>query len=199
MRRRRRNHRGSRWPVIVFAVVALITVSAMLLRVSWDDLLKRQYPIAYGEIIEKEAENFDLDPMLVCAIIQAESGFDAQVESPVGACGLMQLMPETFEWMQTKLDDDHLYADEDIFLPEVNIRYGCALLRLLTDLYGSEESAICAYNAGMGNVARWLEDPAYSADGIHLDVIPYPETEAYLQRVLRNFEQYTELYGEKSK
>lgn len=194
--RRVRKRRPRRWPIVVLVLTLLVLVSALCLRFSWNDILERQYPLKYSEIVEREADEFNLDPMLVYAVIRAESGFDASAGSTAGACGLMQLMPVTFSWMQTKLGEEGRYAEEDIFLPEVNIRYGCALLRLLIDLYESEETALCAYNAGMGTVSEWLDDPALSPDGVHLSDIPYGETKHYLQRVLQNREMYIELYAQ---
>ena len=192
-----RKRRRRCWPTVVLVLTALVLVSAVVLRFSWNDVLEQQYPLKYREIVEREADEFALDPMLVYAVIKAESGFDAEAGSSAGACGLMQLMPVTFQWMQTKLGEEGLYTEEDIFQPAVNIRYGCALLRLLIDLYGSEETALCAYNAGMGTVSEWLDDPSLSPDGIHLSEIPYGETEHYLQRVLQNREMYIDLYEEK--
>lgn len=192
MRRRRRRSKG---PAAVVILMVVAVVSVVLLRSAWDQAEHKQYPLLYRECVERESAAFELDPFLVYAVIKAESGFDETAGSSAGACGLMQLMPQTFTWMQTKLGEEDIYTEEDIFDPEVNIHYGCALLRLLIDLYGSEETAVCAYNAGMGNVSDWLEDPALSSDGIHLLSIPYEETRQYLQRVEKNRAMYRELYG----
>ena len=178
--------------VIAFAIV--LSVSAFLLRGAWRQLEYSQYPLKFSEYVERESAAFELDPYLVYAVVKAESGFDENAGSSAGACGLMQLMPQSFAWMQTKLGEEGLYTEEDVFDPAVNIRYGCALLRLLINLYGCEETALCAYNAGMGNVSDWLEDSELSSDGVHLLSIPYPETRAYIQRIEKYRAKYIELY-----
>ena len=105
----------------------------------------------------------------------------------------MQLTQETFDWIAS------LYPTEDggadVFQPEDNIHCGCALLRLLLDQYGSLEVALAAYNAGMGNVSQWLESGDYSHDGETLHTIPYPETDANVEKVQRAYEIYRKLYG----
>ena len=78
--------------------------------------------------------------------------------------------------------------------PEVNIRFGCLLLSLLTDRYADLRTALAAYNAGMGNVDNWLQDSAYSSDGRTLSDIPIEETREYTEKVLRNYQEYQALY-----
>lgn len=186
-----------RFPIlgVLAGVLILVLASSGVVYHAWNWMLHQQYPQEYQEIVEEEAARYELDPMLVYAVIRAESGFDEQAESAVGARGLMQLMPSTFDWLQEK-DREDLLSHDSLFDPQVNIHYGCALLRLLIDLYGSEETAICAYNAGMGTVSGWLEDESISEDGTNLLSIPYPETAAYLERVLSNRSMYQRLYGE---
>lgn len=154
--------------------------------------MKFLYPQRYADLVEREAAQFELDPDLVYAIIKTESGFDSQAISSAGAKGLMQLTQETFDWISS------LYPAEDggadVFQPEDNIHCGCALLRLLLDQYGSLEVALAAYNAGMGNVSQWLESGDYSHDGETLHTIPYPETDAYVEKVQRTYQIYQKLY-----
>ena len=151
------------------------------------------YPRTYKAIIERQAAEYGLEESLVYAVIKAESGFDAEAESSVGALGLMQMMPDTFEWMQTVLQETH--STDRLLEPKVSIRYGCALLRLLLDRYEDLNVALCAYNAGMGNVTSWLSDAEYSADGVTLKAIPFGETRHYVERVLRYKENYEIIYG----
>ena len=154
--------------------------------------MKFLYPQRYAGLVEREAAQFELDPDLVYAIIKTESGFDSQAVSSAGAKGLMQLTQETFDWIAS------LYPTEDggadVFQPEDIIHCGCALLRLLLDQYGSLEVALAAYNAGMGNVSQWLESGDYSHDGETLHTIPYPETDAYVEKVQRTYQIYQKLY-----
>lgn len=143
-----------------------------------------------------EAEKNDLDPALVYGVIRAESGFDSKAVSHADARGLMQMTPATFEWVQTMIPDSEELTDEALFDPQVNIQFGCELLSLLISHYGNEATAICAYNAGMGNVTSWLENPEYSSDGVTLNVIPFGETKEYLKRVTDNRDMYRRLYSQ---
>lgn len=151
------------------------------------------FPRGYQSIVEAEAQNFGVEESLVYAVIKAESNFNPEAKSAVGALGLMQMMPDTFTWMQTYVGDVH--ETEALFEPEVSIRFGCALLRLLLNEYGDLTVALSAYNAGMGNVTSWLSDEAYSDDGVTLREIPFPETRIYVQKVLRYKENYERIYG----
>lgn len=159
----------------------------------WLDVEHAEYPREYRVIVEKQAEAFELDESLVYAVIKVESEFDAEAKSHAGAMGLMQMMPDTFLWMQTKLDEAH--DVEALYEPKISIKFGCALLRLLLDQYDDLTVALCAYNAGMGNVTSWLSDTEYSKDGITLDHIPFDETRLYVQKVLRYKKNYENIYG----
>ncbi len=114
-------------------------------------------------VIEREAKRHDLEPELVQAVIQAESGYNPKALSSKGAMGLMQLMPATAT----------LLAVDDPWDPEQNVRGGAAYLRQLFDRFGRLELALAAYNAGPTAVERYG------------DVPPYRETRTYVTRVLR--------------
>ena len=181
---------------IFLGIVAFLAIAVLCLYFSKDALLKKVYPLPYYEIVMTEAEKNDLDPALVYGMIRAESGFDPNAVSRADARGLMQMTPETFEWVQTMIPDSENLQVEDLFQPEVNIQFGCELLSLLLSHYENESTAICAYNAGMGNVTSWLENPEYSSDGVTLDVIPFGETQEYLKRVIANRDMYLRLYAQ---
>ncbi len=157
------------------------------------ELEKAAYPIKYSEYVELSAEEYDLDPALVYSVIRTESGFDAEAESPVGACGVMQMMPSSFEWLQEKRGVAGTYTTEDLYNPEICIDYGCYLLKYFYDLYEDERCAVAAYNAGFV-VGDWLENVKYSSDGKTLDNIPYPETSSYVEKVESAKEMYIKLY-----
>lgn len=173
-------------------VVLLIAVGVLFGPKLKEKVLLFLYPQRYTQLVQQEAAEFQLDPDLVFAVIKTESGFDPEARSHADAMGLMQLTQETFDWISS------LYPAEDggadVFQPEDNIHCGCALLRLLLDQYGSLEVALAAYNAGMGNVSQWLESGDYSHDGETLHTIPYPETDAYVEKVQRAYQIYQKLY-----
>ena len=157
---------------------------------------RAQHPLIYGELIQYYADYFELDPALVSAVILSESSFDPMAESHLGARGLMQLMPDTAEWVAHKLDeDDESYTFDKLYEPEVAIRYGCWYLGYLSRRFGGDATKIiCAYHAGQGNVDAWLSNEQYSKDGITLDVIPYENTAIYCSRVLKSRDVYRKYY-----
>jgi len=139
------------------------------------------FPVRHLDIIEEHRGS--LDSALILAVIRAESSFREDAVSRRGAQGLMQLIPNTAQWMaQVKRMDDFCYTT--VFEPEVNIAIGSFYLNWLVQYYhGNVNLALAAYNAGLGNVNRWLANPNYSSDGKQLDAIPFPETYHYLNRV----------------
>lgn len=177
------------------ALVVLL-IAVLLLCLLWVALrgpVKRMYyPIAYQEIIRAASEEFGVPKELLCGVIWCESRFQPEAQSSAGACGLMQMTPATFGEVLWRLD---LPEDTDIFAPEQNIRCGAFYLRRLYNLYGENwDTALAAYNAGMGNVNNWLSDPRYSADGATLQKIPFSETAAYVEKVQETKDVYRELY-----
>ena len=124
----------------------------------------------------------------------AESSYRPEAVSSVDAQGLMQILPSTAEWIAGKLDET--YTEGCLFDPETNIRYGCWYLGFLMRRYdGDMRCSSSAYHAGQGTVDKWLADPNYSSDGKTLDVIGYDSTNTYVNRVLRYYEQYEEIYA----
>ena len=179
---------------VLVLLLLLVAVLALVWRSGYDALQKAAYPLKYEEPVYRYAEAYGLPPSLVFAVIRTESGFDPDAESSAGAKGLMQLVDGTYEWVQDRLMDDPQPSDK-IFEPEVNIRSGCCLLQYLIGRFGNVETALAAYNAGSGNVAKWLKDARYSDDGVTLKAIPYAETKNYVERVTKAQEAYQELYN----
>jgi soluble lytic murein transglycosylase len=192
--------RVSKKVVTACLILALLLIAGcFLLNRGYDYFMKKIYPVEYSETVAKEATANQLDPALVYSVIKVESNFDADAVSRAGAIGLMQITPDTFDWLQTKLKSDIKYETEDLCNPEVNIRYGCKFLAILLEKYGNERTALSAYNAGIGTVNSWLKDPNISQDGAALDSIPYEETRKYVDAVLKNYKEYSKLYQFNSK
>ena len=145
-----------------------------------------KYPIAYGDYILRYAGENDLDPFLVMAVIHIESNFVPEAQSHV-AYGLMQMTEETADWTAR---DMKIKGDYDFTDPETSIMLGCHYLRHLIDIYGNVDTALAAYNAGMGNINSWLKNPDCSKDGKTLYYIPFPETRSYVQKVNESWEYY---------
>ena len=157
---------------------------------------RAQHPLEFASLIVQYALAQDLDPALVSAVILCESSFNPQAESRLGARGLMQLMEDTAGWVAHKLDeDDASYSFDRLYDPETNIRFGTWYLGYLSRRFdGDATKIVCAYHAGQGNVDAWLKNPAYSSDGVTLDVIPTQDTAAYASRVLRARDVYRKYY-----
>ena len=184
--------------IILIIAVAVLLAAFLTVYISDRIALKRayeKYPTAYLSEIKTISEEFELDPYYVLSIIRCESSFDREAVSKKGAVGLMQIMPDTGEWIAHKLGLDGVYSREMLFDPAVNIRIGCWYLRFIRGRVGDDlKTDAAAYNAGHGTVQSWLADPKCSEDGYSLFHIPYPETERYVSRVSEAYEQYRELY-----
>jgi soluble lytic murein transglycosylase len=135
-------------------------------------------PLRHDDIIRQQARDKDLDPALIAAVIYAESRF-RDATSPAGARGLMQVTPDTAAVIARR-SGGTAFTEADLASPQINIAYGSYHLRWLLDRYDGEVPlAVAAYNAGEGNVDRWIAEGR--AEG---DAIPFPETRAYVARVL---------------
>jgi peptidoglycan lytic transglycosylase len=150
-------------------------------------------PLAYSDVIRQQAAEKHLDPALIAAVIYAETKFDPR-RSSAGAEGLMQILPQTAEYLATR-SGATTFTISDLGTPQVNIAYGSYYLRYLLDHYdGQVMLALAAYNGGESNVDRWVAQ-AHS-DGRQLTVgeIPFPQTRAYVERVLQAQRDYRRTY-----
>jgi len=169
--------------LITILILLVLCISALALAINM------RFPVRYMDIIEANAG--EIDPTWILAVIMAESSFRPGAESHRGARGLMQLMPTTAEWIAELMGKEN-FDPETVWQPEVNIAMGSFYLNWLYRYYNEDlQLALAAYNAGLGNVNRWLADPDFSADGRNLDVIPFNETANYLRRVTFNQRMYS--------
>lgn len=195
-KRKRKKKSGVKTAIIVVLLLIIATVILMASGVISEikkDIDRKFYPLEHKEAILKASEDYDMDPAFICAVIFTESKFREDVTSSAGAKGLMQLMPETFEYLAQKRGEE---TPEDITDPETNIDYGVYYLRYMTDTYGFEDlyTACAAYNAGPGAVTSWLRNEEYSEDGKTLSVIPFEETENYIKKIKKTQNMYQTLY-----
>lgn len=150
------------------------------------------YPMRYEQYISTYARENHLDKFMVAAVIRTESNFVHDAHSGK-ARGLMQLTDETAEWIASKMKID--FHSDDVENPETNIKMGCWYLRFLIDKYNDIDTALAAYNGGMGNVSKWLADERYTDNGRTLKYIPFEETREYVKKV----NHYRRIYEEKYK
>ncbi len=193
-RRARSRARGRRRLLLaaVLAVAGLALVVALLptMRNAAQELT---LPLRHEDIIRQQAREKNLPPDLIAGVIYAESRFSDQT-SHAGARGLMQITPETAEAIAARTGGV-AFVQDDLSDPQINIAYGSWYLRHMLDRYGDNvELALAAYNAGQGNVDRWIAEAAAAGRRLTVDDIPFPETRAYVQRVLEARDDYRRAY-----
>src|SRR4051794_11094073 len=162
--------------LVVLAVLSLVRPADHAVR-------EIKLPLRHEDIIRQQARDKHVDAALIAAVIYTESRFRLQT-SHVGATGLMQIMPETADYIARKTGGTQ-FKREDLATPQINIAYGTWYLRyLLTKYEGNTILTLAAYNAGEGKVDEWRE--AASARGEKFRVashIPFRETRDYVHRV----------------
>lgn len=178
------------------AGVAIIAIVIAAFMSPWlDDAVDGvTLPLAHASIIREQAADKDLDPFLIAGVIHTESRF-RDATSPVGAKGLMQLMPETADYIARK-SGGSAFVQGDLSSPEINIAYGSWYLRYLLDRYdGNELLAIAAYNGGEGKVDEWIAAARSEGEEFRAaDHIPFPETRNYVTRVFEARAAYRREY-----
>ncbi|MBQ7541004.1 MAG: lytic transglycosylase domain-containing protein [Clostridia bacterium] len=173
--------------------VFLILVLCLTGGIACRSALRAVYPHKYEDSVEKYSAQYGVDKNLIYAVICTESSFRTDASSEVGAAGLMQIMPETFEWLCMRMGEDAEFYE--LYDPDTAIRFGTYLLHLLTEEFGDVRTVLAAYHAGRGQVARWLGDASVSPDGKTLAKIPYSDTAHYVRKVERAISMYQNLYA----
>lgn len=173
--------------ILLLIVIILVVVGYNKL-----DLL---FPFKHFETVKNYSEQYDIDPLLTMALIKTESKFKQDALSHKSAKGLMQITDNTGEWCADKMGIKDFNPDM-LYDVETNIKIGTFYFDHLLDKYNGElSSTVAAYNAGMGNVDKWLKDSKYSADGKILDRTPFSETTAYINKIKFNYKMYKLIYG----
>ena len=166
--------------IIIFSIIIGLIVSVF-------------YPIGYINIINKYSKEYKVDPYLVVSMINVESKYNKDAISNKDARGLMQIGPQTGQWASEVLKIDN-YNESQLFNPEINIKIGTWYIDQLKKEFGDNMNLVlAAYNAGSGNVNKWLLDEKHSKDG-RLINIPFSETDDYLNRVKKNYRIYKLIY-----
>ncbi len=174
--------------------IIIFIISIFLIVIIGLGLLTTNYPIGYKTMIVEYSKEYNLDPYLVASIINVESKYDKDAISQKDARGLMQISPSTGKWASEVLEIEN-YSEDILFDPETNIRIGTWYLSTLFKEFDNNlDSVLAAYNAGSGNVNKWLNDENYSRDKTSLAIIPFQETKDYLVRVKKNYKVYSTVY-----
>ena len=181
---------------LIRSVIILgIVVAAAGIGFLWDYVTtgidKSRYTTPYGGFVDAFSREYGVGGEIIYAVMRAESGFRSDAVSRAGAVGLMQITPDTFDWLMTKTGEHHEHGM--LYNPEINIKYGAYFLSLLYSEFGDWDIAFAAYNAGRASVHGWMASEEYYRDG-KLVNIPYPETDNYVKKVNKFVKIYKRLY-----
>lgn len=183
---RRKSSYKATWIIIAGLLLLVIFYSG--------DIGRYFFPIPYLQVIFREAEGAGLDDCLLAAIVKTESNFNPGAVSVKGARGLMQVMPETGKWVAGKRGMQGFDPDL-LFNPEYNLKIGVWYVSDLYRQYGGDTILmLAAYNAGRGNVNKWLEQNRWTGERSSIDRIPFPETRQFIRKVLFYQQVYKFLY-----
>ncbi|WP_315117668.1 lytic transglycosylase domain-containing protein [uncultured Clostridium sp.] len=173
---------------IIFILIIIVAIKQV------PNAMKKLYPLKYSDIVYKYSKEYDIDPYIVFSVIKAESNFKPKAVSHKSAYGLMQVTPSTGEWIAEQMEMENFTLDK-LFEPEYNISMGCWYIDNLRKEFGDNmDVVLAAYNAGRGNVQKWLQDSEHSKDSKNLHYIPFKETDKYVKKVKVNYKIYKFLY-----
>ncbi|MEG6617029.1 lytic transglycosylase domain-containing protein [Peptococcaceae bacterium 1198_IL3148] len=159
-----------------------------------DDFGRELYPFPYRQAITHQAIANGVDPFLFAALIKTESNFNPDATSKAGARGLVQIMPETGQWIAQQMNLVDFTSDK-LYHPQTSIKMGAwYLANLNKEFQGSQVLTLAAYNAGRGNVQKWLAEQHWTGEEQTIDQIPFPETRHYIRKVNWNYKVYKYLY-----
>lgn len=157
-----------------------------------------RYPTHYRDLLSKQAQIRKLDEPWVFGLVRQESRFLAEARSPMGAAGLMQLLPSTARWVAKKIGMKGFKLSR-VKRPEVNAALGAFYLRHVLDgFHGNPVLASAAYNAGPGRARRWCDTRPIEG-AIYIETIPFPETRQYVKKVMANTVYYAAVLGGESR
>lgn len=188
MKRTKRNAAALFFKIVAVIIVFLCIWSMATTLI--DNFSKRAYPKMYSEYVERYSSEYSVPEEIIYSVILVESGFDKNATSHAGAQGLMQITPETYDWLLYLRGEE---KSESLYEVETNIDFGTYFLSHLYKKFGNWETVFAAYNAGMNRVSEWLENPEYS-DGENLTRIPFRETENYVKKVINAIIKYEQIY-----
>lgn len=173
----------------------LAACAVVALRPVFHDAVKQiSLPLRHEDIIRQQARDKGLDPALIAGVIYAESHFIDGRTSSAGAKGLMQLTPATAQYIARKSGGTQFHVS-DLGTPQVNIAYGAYYLKYLMQRYGGDVPLVlAAYNAGEGNVDKWIATARAKNKSLDINAIPFGETRSYVTKVMDARKEYRSAY-----
>lgn len=181
---------------LILIAIFILAIAMVLITTDVENIiLKILYPKNYEEYVEQYSEVNELDSLLVYSIIKAESNFNSKAVSDSGAIGLMQLMKNTAKEVANKIDSSNEFDEIVLKDPEENIKIGTKYYKeLLTRYDNNVILSLIAYNAGIGNTEKWLQEGIIKDDGSDYENIPFKETSMYVRKILREYQIYKDIY-----
>ena len=176
------------------AVFIFVTYLMYSYSVNTEKFQKVSYPLKYQEYVEQYATEFGIDKYLLYAFIKTESSFEPEAQSSAGAIGLTQITEETFSWIKLKLCPKENIVFEDLYKPDVSIRFGAYYISRCLERYsGSIETAAAAYHSGWGTVDQLLAQQGTDV----LVEFPYAQMSNYVYKINKAYTSYQEIYQNK--
>ncbi len=177
------------------AAAALIDLAGVPTTGAPSFLARLRYPVYYSDLVLPNAAQYGLDPLLVFALIRQESLYEGYATSYAAAQGLMQIIPDTAQWIAQRMGWPN-FQNSDVYRPYVNVAFGTYYLAYVMDLLdGLPYAALAGYNGGPGNAAQWLSISGPDLD-LFIQTIGFDETRAYVTRIYEQYNVYRVLYGE---
>ncbi len=178
---------------VIFILLILIISMLILSQMNW--FWRLIYPLKYEDIIIINAQEYDIDPALVAAMIFVESKYISSAQSHRGAMGLMQIMPDTGHWIAEQLAVSN-FKEDKLLDPVINIMFGCWYIDSLMQQFNKQLIVVlAAYNAGRGNVKRWLDNKNWDGRNATIGDLPFDETKNYIKQVLEVYKKYKKIYS----
>ena len=157
-------------------------------------LRRLAYPALYSRLVGQYAEHYDLDPLLMLALMRQESLFDPNARSYAGALGLAQIMPETGKWIASQIGPED-YGEDLLLRPYLNLQYSAWYLDLLLNLYDRDwVAALVAYNAGPGNLKNWTNGEPIADHDLFYETLPSEQAQDYVRLIYEQYSWYRKLY-----
>jgi soluble lytic murein transglycosylase len=178
---------------LILILLLVLLLGVLFYQSNW--LGRMMYPIKYRAEIDASAAEFRVDPLLIAAIIRVESNYKPELVSNKGAIGLMQIMPDTAQWILAMEGFSSLNMDA-LYDPKSNIRMGAKYIELLNRQFNSNLAEVLAsYNAGPGNVSKWRESNIWDGKMESINQIRFWETRKYVDRVFYYYKKYQKTYS----
>ncbi len=178
----------------ITAAADLITAAGIDTTQAPSYIARLRYPVYYKDLVLPSAQEYNLDPLLVFSVIRQESLFEGFATSYAAAQGLMQIIPDTGQWIAMQLGWAD-YQNSDVYRPFINVQFGTYYLRFVMDSVDNlPYAALAGYNGGPGNAAQWLSISGPDLD-LFVQTIGYDETREYVRRIYEQYNVYRTLYG----